>query len=64
MTTPPRDRWKLLVFTQIFTLFLILAMPLLVRMLSLTAGKILYVLLTVVCVALALELRRLLQGPE
>ena len=64
MIRPPRDRFKLLILIQIFTLFALLAMPLLVRMLSFTAGKIIYALLAVVCVYLALELRRLLQGPE
>jgi hypothetical protein len=64
MNKPPRDRWKMLILTQIFTLFLLLALPLLIRMLTSAAGKILYALLALACVLLSLELRRLLQGPE
>ena len=60
----PRDRWRMLILTQIFTLFLLLAIPLIVRMLTSAAGKALYTLLAVVCVLLSLELRRLLQGSE
>ena len=64
MNRPPRDRFRVLILGQIFTLFAVLAIPLLVRMLPYTAGKVLYALLGVACVFLALELRRLLQGPE
>jgi hypothetical protein len=64
MNTPPRNRTKLLILSQIFILFLVLAMPLLVRILSYTSGKVLYTLIAIACVALAIELRRLLQGPE
>jgi hypothetical protein len=64
MNKPPRDRWKILVLTQIFTLFLILALPLLIRLLTSMAGKVLYALLALICVLVSIELRRLLQGAE
>jgi len=64
MNKSPRSPWKMLILTQIFTLFLLLALPLLIRMLTSMAGKVLYTLLAVVCVLLSIELRRLLQGPE
>jgi len=60
----PRNRTKMLILSQIFTLFLVLAMPLIIRMLAYTAGKVLYAILAVLAVILSVELRRLLQGPE
>lgn len=60
----PRSRSKMLILSQIFTLFLVLAMPLIIRMLAYTAGKVLYAILAILAVILSIELRRLLQGPE
>lgn len=64
MMNQPRNRSKVLILSQIFTLFVVLAMPLIIRMLAYSAGKVLYTILVVAAVAIAVELRRLLQGPE
>ena len=62
------NEWKpamrLVVMVQIFLLFLSIIMPTLVRYLSTPQGKWVYAFLTVLCIAQALLLRRLLDQLE
>ena len=55
---------RLIILTQIITLFVLMLMPALVRLLSDTWGKSLYTLLLVVSIGLAIALRRALSSVE
>jgi hypothetical protein len=48
---------RLLILTQVFTLFLLLLMPVLVRFLGEVWGKVTYSIVALLCVGLALGLR-------
>ena len=54
---PNKPLLRLLTLTQIFCLLILLSMPVLIRLLSETLGKILYALLAIACVGLILALR-------
>jgi hypothetical protein len=58
----PLQQW--LVITQLFCLFLLLIMPLLIRWLSGWEGKVLYTAITAACLFLASRLREGLNGPH
>lgn len=53
---------RTVMISQIVVLFLVLAMPLIIRWLNGWWGKVAYTGAAVVCVVLALQLRRLLDG--
>ena len=55
---------RLMIVTQTFLLFAVICLPLLIRALHQTAGKVLYGCLAALCIVLALLLRRELSGLE
>lgn len=57
---PPKTALRLLIVCQVFTLFALLLMPTLVRILDETSGKIAYALLVLISVGLTLALRHVL----
>jgi hypothetical protein len=61
---PTKTILRLLIFTQVFILFFLIFMPILIRMLSETWGRVLYLLLALVTIGLALALRYALSGVE
>jgi len=61
---PNKTALRLLVLSQVFTLFFIIFIPVLIRVLSETWGRVLYTLLALVAVGLSLALRYVLNGLE
>lgn len=59
-----KNALRLLIVSQVFTLFALLFLPTLMRLLNETLGKILYSGLVVACIGLSLALRRALGGLE
>jgi hypothetical protein len=55
--SPHKTTLRLLIVSQVFTLFALLLMPTLVRILDGISGKIVYALLVLISVGLALALR-------
>ena len=55
---------RLLVLSQVFTLFFLIFMPVLIRLLNETWGRVLYTLLSLTAIGLALGLRYALNGLE
>ena len=56
----PKPILRLVIVTQIFLLFMAVLLPALIRYLHQPVGKCLYGLLAIVCVLLAVLLRRML----
>lgn len=52
-----KDALRLIIFTQIFTLFFLLFMPTLIRLLGDPWGKMLYTVLVMAAIGFALALR-------
>jgi hypothetical protein len=61
---PHKTILRLLIFTQVFTLFFLIFMPILVRLLNETWGRVLYLFLALVTIGLALALRYALNGVD
>jgi hypothetical protein len=55
---------RVLIVTQMFLLFAFLFLPTLLRFLNEPLGKVLYAVLVVICIGLALALRRALEALE
>ena len=55
-----RSPLRLIILTEAFLLFAVIGLPLLIRLLHQTAGKVLYACLAAAGIALALLLRRAL----
>lgn len=54
---PHKTILRLIILTQVFTLFALLLMPTLIRLLDQTAGKVLYFLLVLIAAGLVMALR-------
>lgn len=61
---PTKTALRVLILSQVFTLFFLIFMPVLVKLLNDTWGRILYTLLSLTAVGLALALRYALNGLE
>ncbi|MFA5974660.1 MAG: hypothetical protein WC859_00650 [Elusimicrobiota bacterium] len=55
--SPNKTTLRLIIVTQVFTLFAVLLMPVLIRILDETSGMVLYALLILISVGLTLALR-------
>ena len=62
--TPNRTPLRVLILAQVFSLFFLILMPVLIRVLSETWGRVLYTLLSLAAIGLALALRYALNGLE
>jgi hypothetical protein len=54
---PHRTALRLLIVAQVFTMFAVLLMPTIMRLLDETIGKVLYALVVLISVGLSLALR-------
>jgi hypothetical protein len=61
---PNKTALRVLIVAQVFTLFFLIFMPVMVRMLNEMWGRVLYTLLSLVAIGLALALRYALNGLE
>ena len=55
---------RLLILSQVFTLFFLIFMPVLIRLLNEMWGRVLYTLLALAAIGMALALRYALNGLE
>ena len=61
---PNKALLRLLILAQVFALFFLIFMPVLIRLLNDMWGRVLYVLLALVAIGLSLALRYALNGLE
>jgi hypothetical protein len=61
---PHKTILRVLVLAQVFTLFMLILMPVLVKLLNDSWGRVIYTLLSLVGIGLALALRYALNGLE
>jgi hypothetical protein len=61
---PNKTALRVLILAQVFTLFFLIFMPVLVRVLNETWGRVVYTLLSLGCIGLALGLRYALKALE
>ena len=61
---PHKTVLRVLVLSQVFTLFALILMPVLVKLLSDSWGRVIYTLVSLVAIGLALALRYALNGLE
>ena len=61
---PHKTLLRLLILAQVFTLFFLIFMPVLIRLLNEMWGRVLYTLLALAAIGLSLALRYALNGLE
>ena len=61
---PNKTALRVLIVSQVFTLFFLVLMPVLVRLLNDTWGRVMYTLLSLAAIGLALALRYALNSLE
>jgi hypothetical protein len=61
---PNKAALRLLIISQVFTLFFLIFMPVLIHLLNEMWGRVIYILLALVSIGLSLALRYVLNGLE